>query len=178
MKGESRGIDGIGERGTGRKGLGGFHAGCRAGGRAIAAAIILMLLIAAFPLCAEQAVYSASVLVKPIIITSVTGNGMPIDYPDTDTEEVTVAEVILNPGAETGWHRHSIPVYAYVLAGTLAVDYADGKGRIFGTGEAVIEVVDTPHNGRVVGSEPVRLIVFYLGIKGKPNSEKLESPAK
>ncbi len=127
---------------------------------------------------AESDAYAAAVTVKPIVVTSVTGNGMPIEYPDTDKEEVTVAEVILNPGAETGWHTHASPVYAYVLSGTLAVDYVDGTGKVFATGEAIIEVVNTPHNGRTVGAEQVRLIVFYLGIKGKPNSVKVPAPER
>jgi quercetin dioxygenase-like cupin family protein len=150
----------------------------RRGGLAALAAIVGLFLWAPATTFAESDAYAAAVTVKPIIVTSVTGNGMPIDYPDTDREEVTAAEVILNPGAETGWHMHAGPVYAYVLAGRLGVDYADGTGKIFATGEAVIEVVNTPHNGRALGSEQVRLIVFYLGVKGKPNSEKLPAPER
>ncbi len=140
----------------------------------LTSALVALVFCAPAPISAEA--YASAVLVRPLLVTTVTGNGTPIDYPDTDKEEITVAEVTLNPGAETGWHTHANPVYAYVLSGTLAVDYADGTGRTFATGEAVIEVVDAPHNGRAVGAEAVRLIVFYTGIQGKPNSEKVATP--
>lgn len=122
--------------------------------------------------------YASSVQSKTIIVTTQTGNGSPIDYPDDDADggEVTAAEVILGQGAATGWHKHAFPVYAYVLSGTLAVEYGDHSERIFRTGEAIIEVVGVPHNGRTVGNETVRLIVFYTGLKGKTTTFKLDPP--
>lgn len=124
--------------------------------------------------------YSSGVAVKVLKKTSVTGNGQKITYPLTDKAEVTAMTVDLAPGAETGWHKHPVPVYAYVISGVLQVELEDGKLLYFGAGEAVIEVVNTLHNGRNTGTEPVRLAVFYLGAEGTPNvikpgsSEKLE----
>ena len=54
--------------------------------------------------------------------TSVTGNGQKITYPLTDKAEVTAMIVDLPPGAETGWHKHPVPVYAYVISGNLTVE--------------------------------------------------------
>lgn len=142
----------------------------------MAACVVLFSLVAPGQIFADA--YSNLVKVTPVLVTSVTGNGDPVKYPVTDNGEITVAEVLIGQGAETGWHTHASPVYAYVLAGTLTVDYADGTGRIFQTGDAIIEVVNTPHNGRCTGAETVRLIVFYTGIKGRPNSEKIILPAK
>ena len=76
--------------------------------------------------------------------------------------------VELAPGAETGWHKHPIPVYAYVISGNLSVELEDGKCLSFAAGDAVIEVVNTLHNGKNSGTEPVELAVFYLGVKGTP----------
>jgi hypothetical protein len=75
--------------------------------------------------------------------TSVTGNGQKITYPQTDRAEVTAMFVELAPGAETGWHKHPIPVYAYVISGNLSVELEDGKCLSFAAGDAVIEVVNT-----------------------------------
>jgi len=107
--------------------------------------------------------------------TTVTGNGQKISYPQTDRAEVTAMTVELAPGAETGWHKHPVPVYAYVVSGNLTVELEDRKQLAFKAGDAIIEVVNTLHNGRNSGSEPVRLAVFYLGAEGVPNVIKPES---
>ena len=86
--------------------------------------------------------------------------------------------VELAPGAETGWHKHTIPVYAYVVAGRLSVKLVDGKELSFGAGEAIIEVVNVMHNGKNSGSEPVKLAVFYIGAEGLPSVIKAEAPGK
>jgi quercetin dioxygenase-like cupin family protein len=101
--------------------------------------------------------------------TTLTGNGQKITYPLTDRAEVTAMTVDLAPGAETGWHKHPIPVYAYVISGNLSVGLEDGRQLAFGAGDSIIEVVNTLHNGKNTGNEPVNLVVFYLGAEGTPN---------
>jgi len=126
--------------------------------------VVLLLVSSAF-----AADYSSGVTAKVLSKTSVTGNGQKITYPVTDKAEVTAMTVDLAPGAETGWHKHPIPVYAYVVSGSLSVELEDGKILSFGAGEAVFEVVNTFHNGRNSGTVPVKLAVFYLGSEGAPN---------
>lgn len=62
-----------------------------------------------------------------------------------------------------------MPVYAYVVSGHLTVEIEGGKILSFAPGEAIIEVVNTLHNGQNRGDEPVKLAVFYLGAEGTPN---------
>jgi quercetin dioxygenase-like cupin family protein len=121
--------------------------------------------------------YSSGVTAKVLTKTSATGNGQKITYPLTDRAEVTAMTVELAPGAETGWHKHPVPVYAYVVSGNLLVEIEGGKYLSFKAGEAIIEVVNTLHNGKNSGTEPVKLAVFYLGAEGTPNVIKPE-PAK
>ena len=45
----------------------------------------------------------------------------------------------------------------------------DGKKTQFKEGDAIVEVVGINHNGANRGDEPVRLIVFYTGVKEVPN---------
>ena len=111
--------------------------------------------------------------VTPVKKTTTTTNGQRVSYPKTDSAEVTVVTVDIPPGSETGWHQHPIPVYAYVLSGELAVELADGKQALFKEGDAIIEVVNTPHNGRNLGKKPVKLVVFYTGVEGSPNTVKM-----
>jgi len=121
--------------------------------------------------------YNAGVTAKVLQQTTVTSNGQPIAYPQTGKAEVTAMTVELAPGSGTGWHQHPVPVYAYVVAGTLTVELEDGTSRTYGPDEAVVEVVHTLHNGRNDGAGPVKLAVFYLGSEGMPNVVKQE-PAK
>lgn len=113
--------------------------------------------------------YNPGVTSKILLKSTATGIGQKIVYPQTDRAEVTAIAVELAPGAETGWHKHPAPVYAYVVSGSLSVELEEGKLLSFGAGEAIIEVVDTMHNGRNMGSEPLKLAVFYLGAEGTPN---------
>ena len=69
---------------------------------------------------AFSADYGNGVTTKVLKKTSVTENGRKISYPQTDRAEVSAMTVELAPGAETGWHEHPVPVYAYVMAGTLS----------------------------------------------------------
>jgi len=127
--------------------------------------LILLLTIVPYAFAGD---YNSGVTAKILGKTSVTGNGQKITYPVTDRAEVTAMSVDLAPGAETGWHKHPVPVYAYVISGNLFVEIEDGKQLSFGAGDAVIEVVDTFHNGKNRGNEPVKLAVFYLGLEGAP----------
>ncbi len=138
-----------------------------------AASLLLIGLLLIVP-SAFSADYSSGVTAKVLTKTTVTGNGQKISYPQTDRAEVTAMTVELAPGAETGWHKHPVPVYAYVVSGNLTVELEDRKQLAFKAGDAIIEVVNTLHNGRNSGSEPVKLAVFYLGAEGVPNVIKPE----
>ena len=116
--------------------------------------------------------YDAAVKARLITKTELTGNGERIRYPAFASPEVSALEVDIAVGAETGWHKHPVAVYGYVLAGLLQVDMEGGKSLTFKPGDAIIEVVDAWHNGRNVGCEPVRMAVFYLGGKDVPNVVK------
>lgn len=98
-----------------------------------------------------------------------TADGKKIAYPVTTNPEVTAMLVEIAPKAETGWHKHDVPVYAYVLAGELEVALEGGKHVTYKSGDAIIEVVGTQHNGINKGKEAVRLVVFYTGIKDQPS---------
>ena len=86
--------------------------------------------------------------------------GQPLAVPPSPWEAV-VSISDLPPGGILPMHRHPWPRYAFVERGRLSVTYeAAGITREFGPGEAVVEAIDQWHEGRVMGSEPVRLIVF------------------
>jgi len=131
--------------------------------------VIATLFLFFFTLSALGADYQSGVSATVLKKSSVTGNGQKIIYPVTDKAEVTAMTVNLAPGAETGWHSHPIPVYAYVVEGTLEVELEGGQIITYRSGDAIIEVVNILHNGRNRGSDEVRLVVFYAGAEGTPN---------
>lgn len=107
-----------------------------------------------------------AVKVTPLVTATSSWNGAPVVYPQGQAE-ITGMLIEIATGAETGWHGHPVPSFAVVLEGTLEVTLKDGRKKRVGPGEALIEVVDTLHNGRNVGAQPVKLIVFYAGASGK-----------
>ena len=134
--------------------------------------VIATLFLLFFTLSALGADYQSGVSATVLKKSSITSNGQKITYPVTDKAEVTAMTVNIAPGAETGWHSHPIPVYAYVVEGTLEVELEGGQIITYRSGDAIIEVVNTLHNGRNRGSEEVRLVVFYTGAEGTPSVVK------
>ena len=122
-----------------------------------------------------------NVEVSKVLVSSVTSNGTPLRDLQTAQPEVTVLVVRVPPGGSTGWHQHPVPVYAYMLEGTLNVEIKGAQTSIFKKGDAILEVMNTLHNGYNSGSETATLVVFYTGAVGVPNvvKEKVEAiPAR
>ena len=130
-------------------------------------AFFLSLLVLSSGACALEptAGVKATVLMK----TSSSWNGRPLSYPEGQAE-ATAMIIEVAPGAETGWHLHTVPSFAVMLEGELQVSTADGQVNRLKAGDAVAEVVDTLHNGKNIGLIPVKLVVFYAGAVGKPLS--------
>ncbi|MFN7987870.1 MAG: cupin domain-containing protein [Thermoanaerobaculia bacterium] len=139
----------------------------------LAAASLTALL--ASPALAEE--YAGAVTSTVVLKATKTAAGQPVVYPTGGPAEVTAAIVTIAPGAETGWHSHEVPVYAWVVAGTLRVEYDGAAPVTVRAGEPLVEAVGVAHDGRNAGTEPVKLLVFYTGIEGKPNVAKAARPA-
>jgi len=120
--------------------------------------------------------YTKQIVVTPILRATTTASGQRIAYPKTNSPQVTAVLVEIPPGAETGWHMHPFPCYAYILSGKLTVKVKGKKPRELRAGDALVEVVNTPHNGMNKGSKPVRLILFVTGEAGKPFTVRVPAP--
>ena len=96
-----------------------------------------------------------------------------IAYPGAQPAQVSSSVLTVPPGAATGWHFHTAPMYAYILEGTLTVTYETESGnveKIYRAGEAIMEAVGTHHNGVNNTSSPVRVLVVNIGAEGVANS--------
>jgi len=116
--------------------------------------------------------YKKEIQVALLMRTTATVAGQPIVYPQTDKAEVTAVQVEIPPGTETGWHRHPFPCFAYILSGALDVSMEGGKSVHLTAGQAMAESVNILHNGKNNGPEPVKLVLFVMGEKEKPFTER------
>ncbi len=104
-----------------------------------------------------------------LLVTSADELGQQIVYP-AGTPKITSAIITIQPGAEGQLHRHQVPMYAYVLQGTVTVDYGTQGTKVFKQGEAIMEAQHVPHKGMNKGTEPVALLVVYMGAESTPNA--------
>src|SRR5687767_10857765 len=112
---------------------------------------------------------SPGAAVQVVTRTATTITGQPLEAPPVPYE-VAISTSELPAGGLLPMHKHPWPRYAYVERGRLEVRYeASGLVRQFAAGEAVVEAVDQWHEGRVVGTEPVRLVIVDQLPPGQSN---------
>jgi len=111
--------------------------------------------------------------VTSLLSTGQTILSQPIAYPTQSPAKIVSAIVTMLPGEETGWHQHDVPMFGYILEGEVTVTYA-GKGtRVYRQGNALMEAIDIPHNGRNTGNGPARILAIFMGADGVPDTEML-----
>ena len=132
---------------------------------AIPPAMAVSLLVAALPALGHD-----TQRVAPLMTTGETVLGQPLSYPTRGMPQIQSSIVTMLPGEETGLHSHPHLTYGYILHGELTVSYQGGVTKTYRKGEAFMEAVDTQHNGRNTGSEPMRVLVVFIGIEGEANT--------
>ena len=123
---------------------------------------------------AERGMTRESVL--SLVATTQSIIGQPIVYPTEAPAKVTAAIVTMQPGEATGWHRHDVPMFGYILEGEVTVDYGAKGTRVYKKGDALVEAIDWEHNGRNTGSGPARILAVFMGAEGVPDTEMLPNP--
>jgi quercetin dioxygenase-like cupin family protein len=104
----------------------------------------------------------------PLLETSTTFTGQPIRFPQGDNQfTAVIAEVA--PGGQVGRHMHPVPLFVYILEGTLTIEMEGHGTHAFSAGQALAEVVHVWHNGRNLTDKPVRFLIVFAGQKGTPN---------
>ena len=109
---------------------------------------------------------SADVKAAAILKADTSWDGNPIRYPE-GKPEITGLIIEIAPGGETGWHLHPVSSFGLMLEGELEIQLKNGVLKQLKAGEALVEVINTLHNGRNTGSIPVKLVVFYAGAVGQ-----------
>jgi quercetin dioxygenase-like cupin family protein len=101
----------------------------------------------------------------PLLSTGKTIVGETIHYPKGDAH-VAAAIVTLAPGGRTILHKHGVPLFAYILAGELTVNYGTHGTRTYKQGQSFMEAMDVAHFGINNGAAPVRILAVYMGATG------------
>ncbi len=108
--------------------------------------------------------------VTALLDTGKTVLGQTFSYPTGAPAKVAAAIVTMLPGEETGWHKHDVPMFGYILDGEVTVDYGPAGTRVYRKGEALIEAIDWEHNGRNTGGGNARILAVFMGAEGVPNT--------
>lgn len=130
-----------------------------------AVATAFLSLFAAPALAGDVAAYPT----RPLLDTEKTIIGETITYPTSGPARVKAAIVTIAPNTDTVFHRHGVPMFAYILKGTTVVDYGDKGLKTYKPGDAFVEAMATTHRGTNPGSEPVEILVVYMGAEGAEN---------
>lgn len=146
--------------------------------RPLKAAVVAgpLIALALFVLLSDANGRDTQVNVTTLLETETTVIGQPITYPTQKPAKVTAAIVAIQPGADVKWHEHEVPLFAYILDGEVTVDYGPHGTRVYRKGEAIMEAIDTPHDGRNMGDVPVRILAVYLGAEGLKNTVLVDPP--
>ena len=99
--------------------------------------------------------------------------GQELEYP-AGRPRITAAIVTVPPGEILAVHLHPVPLFGYVLQGQLIVDYGSQGVRTYRKGDALVEAIHWPHQGRNGGRGVMKILVVYAGADGVPNTEPAE----
>jgi quercetin dioxygenase-like cupin family protein len=116
--------------------------------------------------------------VRTVLSTGTTVTGEPIRYPSGAPAQLTALEITLQPGQQTGWHTHPVPIFGYILDGELTVDYGPKGQRVYHKGDGFAEATNEAHNGRNLTDKPVTILAVFAGMDGVKDSVPAPPPPR
>ena len=116
--------------------------------------------------------------VRAVLSTGKTVTDEPIVYPTGAPAKITAVEITLEPGQQTGWHQHPVPLFGYILEGELTVDYGPFGKRTYRQGEGLAEAMNEAHNGRNTGAGVLKILAVFIGAEGVPDTTRASPPAR
>ena len=88
--------------------------------------------------------------------------------PRGEKQEVRVIVATLKPGEATPFHTHRFPVTVYILEGTFTLEI-EGRAPITAkAGQAILEPPQAKMTGYNRGTEPMRVVIFYVSDPDTP----------
>ena len=92
-----------------------------------------------------------------------------LDFRATDRRMDAFLAVFPAGAAASEPHRHPGAEFVYVLEGAVDVEIEGGGGHSYKAGDSFVETVNAWHNGKNRASTPAKLLVVFVGVRGKPN---------
>ena len=88
---------------------------------------------------------------------------------ETPNPQVTVITLTVGPGATSSPHRHTGPVFAYLLEGEIENQVDPNPPQKYKAGEFFYEPPMHVHRSlrNLSGTNPAKLLIFEVGEKGK-----------
>jgi quercetin dioxygenase-like cupin family protein len=108
---------------------------------------------------------------EPVLKSGKTADGDPLKFPATEKAEIVSVIGTLEPGGRTALHQHPVPVYVYLLEGSLTVKTEGGEPRNYKAGQAFLESVNKWHQAFNEGDQPTKILVVFMGEEGKPTTQ-------
>jgi len=88
--------------------------------------------------------------------------------PKGEKQEVRVIVATLKPGEATPFHTHRFPVTVYILEGTFTLEM-EGRAPVTAkAGQAIVEPPQVKMTGYNRGTEPMRVVIFYVSDPDTP----------
>ena len=105
---------------------------------------------------------------------------MTKELPDFPGKEGMVELVEFAPGEVSQPHRHNADLFVYVLEGTVITQVKGDNPQTVHVGDVFFESPTDVHSVSRNASEtqPAKLLVFYVKVKGAPPTELLEHREK
>lgn len=82
--------------------------------------------------------------------------------------EITILQITIPPNTTLPMHIHPVINAGVVIKGRLKVVKKEGETLYLKKGDSIVELVNTLHYGVNETNQPVELMMFYAGEKGKP----------
>jgi len=129
---------------------------------------ILMLLMTVCTIFVAFAfAHDATTEVNVLAKTTKSWNGKDLPRYSWGKPEITILRISIPPHTDLAWHEHPYINAGVMISGELTVITEQQDTLYLKPGDPIVEVVDTWHFGKNEGEEPVDIIVFYAGVKGK-----------
>ena len=120
----------------------------------------------------------ATLGVRTVLSTGKTVMLESIQYPSGAPALLSAMEIVLQPGQQTGWHLHRVPVFGYILEGELIVDYGPSGKRTYRQGDGFAEATNQAHNGHNATEKPVKILAVFIGMEGAQGTTPAPPPAR
>ncbi len=121
---------------------------------------VFILLMISFSVRAQ---YNKKLVVEELLQSDVNSLGQKIIYPEVKDAKVTIKKITFPPGETTGWHKHVIPVFSYIIKGTLTVETQEGKVMQYKENTCFAESYNIYHKGTNNENTDLVVIAIYLG---------------